>query len=278
MTQELHFFLHIPKTAGTTLNDILRANYAQEAVLDVYDNAGFHKMRELPQKDLDALQLIQGHMFVHDFDILFANNKNLKAVTFLRNPVARVVSEYHFLKAWPEQHLYKLMNEEQIGLEEFVTTNRPQLKNHGKNLMVKSLCGVREKDSDDAMLERAWNNLSQRFACFGIVELFDQSLLLLKQALGLESIFYDRRNVNPYQLAPADLPEKTIKIIKDHNQLDMELLARAAALLNQRIMKQGPSFQAKLKTFCMVNKRYQHIASKLLKDSNENFKDRTQDD
>ncbi len=278
MTPGLHFFLHIPKTAGTTLNDILRANYAQEAVLDVYDSAGYRKIREMTQKDLDTLQLIQGHMFVHDFEQLFSSNNHFKAVTFLRDPVARVVSEYRFLKAWPGQHLYQLMNEEQIGLEEFVTTNRPQLKNHGKNLMVKSLCGVRGKDSNEAMLERAWSNLSQRFACFGLVEKFDHSLLLLKQALGLESIFYDRRNVNPDQLTPADLPETTMEIIKEHNQLDIELLDRAAALLNLRIVKQGPTFQAELKTFRMVNERYQRIAKKLLEGSSENFKDRTQDD
>lgn len=273
MSRALHFFLHIPKTAGTTLNDILRANYPEGTVLDAYDAKGYRRVRELTEADLETLHLVQGHMFVHDFDELLEGQVPILAMTFLRDPVARVLSEYRFLKSWPGQHLYELMNKDNISLEEFVATERPELIHHGKNLMTKSLCGAVKNDTDDAMLERAWKNLSQRFACFGLVERFDESLLLLKLALGLSTIFYEQRNVNPDRQTPVDLSPSTVALIETHNQLDRKLFTRATALLDKRISTLGTPFAKELKTFRMVNERFQRIAAKLMEESTENFKD-----
>lgn len=274
MNPSVDFFVHIPKTAGTTLNDILRANYPDEAILDVYDPEGYRRLRRMTAAELQTLRLVQGHMFVHDYDELLDGPVPVRAMTFLRDPVARVVSEYRFLKSWPGQHLHQLINSENIGLEEFVATDRRELVHHGKNLMTKSLCGSVLNDSDPAMLERAWTNLSERFACFGLVERFDESLLLLRNVLGLGSIFYDRRNVNPERTEPEALPEATRTLIEEHNQLDRELYTHAAALLDERIAAMGTGFRAELDTFRNVNKRFQRIADKLLQQSRESFKDR----
>lgn len=273
MAEPLHFFLHIPKTAGTTLGEVLAANYPPESILDVYEQAGFQRVRDLTNADVETLRLIQGHMFIHDYEAFFSGTLPLSAITFLRSPAARVVSEYHFLKSWPQQHLYPLMNENNISLEEFVASEHPKLRHHGKNLMTKSLCGAKPDDTEEAMLERAWHNLSERFTCFGLVERFDESLLLLKDALGLSTIFYDRRNVNKKRTSLAELPEETLSLIDEHNQLDLELYSRAGKLLDDKISQAGEGFQAQLRTFLKVNERFQRIAEKLLQNGEENFKD-----
>lgn len=275
MTDRLHFFLHIPKTAGTTLSEVLAANYPAKSILEAYDHAAYRRIRALDARSIAGLRLMLGHIFIHDYEEFFGGEVPLAAFTFLREPVARVVSEYHFLRSWPGQHLYTMMNEEDISLAQFVETNRQQLRHHGKNLMTKSLCGAQKNDTDEAMLERAWSNLSERFACFGLVERFDESLLLLGQALGLSTLFYDRRNVNPDRPARQDLNPATRKIIEDHNALDLELYARAASLLDARIKAQGEPFQARLRTFRKVNERFQNIAKKLLQKGQERFKDYT---
>lgn len=273
MARPVHFFLHIPKTAGTTLSEVLATNYPPQAVLDVYDPAAYARLRTLNAGDLDQLRLIQGHVFIHDYDEFFSSAVPFAPFTFLRAPVARVVSEYRFLKSWPHQHLYELLVESDMSLEEFVTSKHPKLRHHGKNLMTKSLCGAKTADTEAAMLERAWNHLSQRFTCFGLVERFDESLLLLKDALGLSSIFYDRRNVNKQRTAVDELPEATRNLIMDHNVLDLELYARAEALLDERIGEAGSAFQAQLATYRKINERYQRISKLMLQGAEEDFKD-----
>ena len=105
------------------------------------------------------------------------------------------------------------------------------------------------------------------------MERFDESLLLLKNVLGLSTIFYDRRNVNPHGTKVDDLPQPTLDLIEEHNRLDRELHTRAMGLLEERIQAAGQPFKSKLHTFRKVNERFQRIADKLLQHTDEHFKD-----
>lgn len=68
------FFLHIPKTAGTTLNHIFAANFAADKILSAYTKEEAHALREMDIQDIYNYDLVQGHLFIPDFDFFFQDH------------------------------------------------------------------------------------------------------------------------------------------------------------------------------------------------------------
>ena len=116
-------FLHIPKTAGTTLNSILDANFDSGSVLDIYTEEQHQAVRDLTYNRLAEYDLIRGHIFVQDYDEILDGPVPMRVFTFLRDPIERVISEYFFLKRWPRSHLYKYLNENRVTLVDYVTSD-----------------------------------------------------------------------------------------------------------------------------------------------------------
>ncbi|MBG0789079.1 MAG: sulfotransferase family 2 domain-containing protein [Desulfovibrionaceae bacterium] len=125
------FFLHIPKTAGTTLNAVLDANFALDAVLDLYTEEQYRAVRDLTYDRLREYVLVRGHIFVRDFGEIFDGPVPLRAFTFLRDPVLRVISEYFYLKRWLKSHLHKYLNENKVTLTDYVTSDVGVLRRRG---------------------------------------------------------------------------------------------------------------------------------------------------
>lgn len=259
------FFHHIPKTAGTTLNGILEANFPQEAVLSAYDHAGSQRLNSLDAHEFARLRLIQGHVFIHDFEAFFANP--ILAFTMLREPVARVVSEFDFLKNWPEHHLYTYLRSHDVSLEEYVTSTEKALAYRGRNLMCSSLCGTSPMPGSDAeMLARAKANLD-RFHVVGVTELFDASLLLLQEAAGLQNVLYDRRNVRSAPHRLREITPREREVIEEANKLDQELYCYARTLVEAAIARRGAGFQARLRAFRKINAHFQQKSEEILRRS-----------
>ncbi|TIH19990.1 sulfotransferase [Marinifilum sp. JC120] len=261
------FFLHIPKTAGTTLNHIFAAKFPEETICSVYSKEEFDFFKKITTKELERIKLVQGHVFVHDFDEFFSGFMGKNAFTFLREPVSRVVSEYNFLRTWPGNHLYNYLNEEKVTLAEYVSSQRPELIYRGKNLMTRSLCGA--VDDDRTMLERAMENL-QRLHLVGITERFDESLLMLKKMMNLENVLYEKHNVRKKK---KEITEEDVAVVREYNEQDIELYNFACQLFEQRINDLGADFKKELNMFQMMNERYQRISALLMKQNEENGDD-----
>lgn len=252
------FFLHIPKTAGTTLNSILDHNFAPESILNVYTDQEKERLRETTYEELAQFQLIRGHVFIANFEDILDGPVPMRVFTFLRDPIDRVISEFYFLKAWPKSHLYRFLNENDISLAEYVESDHPRLAVRGQNIMVNSLSGV-GIDSMEDRLEMAWHHLKTRFACFGILEQFDASLMLLKKELGLTNIFYERQNVRTHKVHRPVSPQ-TVQMIQDHNQADIQLYERACVEFDRRLHEQKEGLASELRMFTKINERFQRIS------------------
>lgn len=255
------FFLHLPKTAGTTLNSIFEANFGPEAIISAYDEAGLAAVENLDADALARLKLIQGHIFIRDFSQLLHGPVGFRVLTFLRDPVERLVSEYHFLKTWPEQHLYRPLNDNNVSLREYVTSDEPLYRWRGKNLMTHLLAGI--GGGPEEKLERAKRHLAGGFVFFGLCERFDESLLMLQQHAGLKNLLYERRNVQKSRPKADDLDAETLDIIREHNQLDLALYAFAQAEFERRVADHGPGFVRQFKAFQRLQRAYQKIADKM---------------
>ncbi|MBG0789078.1 MAG: hypothetical protein H0S80_01115 [Desulfovibrionaceae bacterium] len=124
--------------------------------------------------------------------------------------------------------------------------------------MTSSLCGTAVRTPGER-LEAAWRHLSERFACFCILERFDESLLMLARTVGLREIFYERRNVRAVNVDRM-VTQAEVDVIVEHNRLDARLYEMATAEFDRRVRALGPGFGADVRLFAKVNDRFQHVA------------------
>jgi hypothetical protein len=105
-------------------------------------------------------------------------------------------------------------------------------------------------------LEIAKRNLDEHFVVVGLSERFDESLLLLRKALGWKNIYYVKRNVTKNRPSKQQLPRETISLIEKHYDLDIQLYEHARQRFEETIREQGAGFESELKSFRRNNKLY----------------------
>lgn len=240
------------------MNAVLDDNFDQSRIFDLYTDDQREQLRETTYEDLARYDLVRGHIFIVDFADILDGPLPFRVFTFLRDPVKRVISEYHFLKNWPKSHLYRFLNENDISLSEYVTSDRPELRMRGRNAMVNSLSGVGHATMEEG-LEAAWHHLKDRFLGFGILERFDESLLMLNNYLKLDRCFYERQNVHAKR-AHYPVSSSEAALIQEHNQADIALYDRACIEFDRRVAVLGKGFQSELRLFRKVNQRFQNVS------------------
>lgn len=91
--KDILYFLHIPKTAGTSLNKFVKSKYPDNKV---YPFATYHQVYTNKKLNLDDFNMIAGH-----FTYSFVQNmkRPVKIITVFRHPVSRTISAYnHFMR------------------------------------------------------------------------------------------------------------------------------------------------------------------------------------
>ncbi|RMF03184.1 MAG: hypothetical protein D6772_02465 [Bacteroidetes bacterium] len=97
--------LHIPKTAGTSFRNTLYSEYGRKSVLRVDVRIRKEPIIEIEQKLIDpssprlpdGIRVVHGHFRVVDLHRHFPVTKGLPMITWLRDPVERVLSNYYYL-------------------------------------------------------------------------------------------------------------------------------------------------------------------------------------
>jgi hypothetical protein len=209
-------FLHIPKTAGTSFRFILENNfgisYCHTNQASSHDHTGHSNRKPFKQADFDfariffpVLKSIAGHNLVDPLGLTLPNPFH---VTFLREPVARVLSQF----------------------QERTLTNRKQgrptmdfaeaLRTDGEleNLHVKLMAGERNLDKAKFFLEKC--------SFVGFTEKFDLSLFVLARLYpGKLNLQYQKRRIaadNTIKKSIENNPQ-LMELAREHNQLDIKL-------------------------------------------------------
>ena len=95
--------MHIPKTAGTSFRHFLKSIYGERAVirLDIPLLSPILRINEVKQADDAALpaatKVVHGHFNLEELRSRFPSLRQTPAITWLRHPVERVVSNYYYL-------------------------------------------------------------------------------------------------------------------------------------------------------------------------------------
>lgn len=248
-------FLHIPKTAGTTLLNILDRQYPSTAIHSFGGDAhaSVAQFKTMDEQSRAQIRLLRGHMAygLHEF-----LPRPAVYFTILRDPVARVISYYNYILRTPPHYLYETVTSKKMSLQELLESGLPLMMNDGQVRLISGVWGETGFGQvTGSMLETAKKNLANSFIVAGLTEQFDRTLCLLKEKLNWsQPITYQRLNVAPQAPETKRLPVETMDLIKRVNQQDSALYAFAQELFAQQCAQQGALFDVRVRRFQLANK------------------------
>ena len=250
-------FLHIPKTAGCTLNAIIDRQYPAEQIYSFYTEEAFDEFQELSEDCRAQIRMLRGHIGFEPREYVFGDidpypNNHF---TFLRDPIERVISHYYHVIRNPDNHLYPYTEEGQLKLREFLKTEAPTMLNNGQTRLVSGLWEEASFGECDAeMLEVAKHNIREHFVLVGLTERFDEALCLLRTLLGWRNnISYVPRNVGDNRPKRNRMSSETLAAITERNQLDIALYAYAEQLFEEKV-QQSPNLALQMEALHAQNR------------------------
>ena len=219
-TEEAVIFLHLPKTAGTTVNRLIEWEYRLSEMYSIdpvlFKWSAAH-LRKLPPERLKKIRMFKGHMLFGLHEVL---HRPATYVTVLRDPVDRVISAFYFMRSYKLHPLYWKMRRENWSLEDFVRRTQRD------NVQSKIIAGAQyEKPCTREIVERAKYNLRHHFSVVGLSARLEESLALMKLRFGWRLSSYSSFNITRSRPKKRDLPETTLDLVHQRNAFDIELYA-----------------------------------------------------
>jgi hypothetical protein len=249
-------FLHIPKTAGRTLEwMVLEKEYWPSESAKI-DNANLERCQEsLRSTDHETIRLVNGHIGYGWHRLL---DRPARYITLLREPVDRVISLYFHLKRDTNHTLHEEVSK--MSMREFIETGVfiEETHNGQTKLLSGALYGPPGENplpETVGLLGIALTNL-ERFAVVGLTERFDESLLLMKRALGWGRHYYARQNVGRNRPPKGHVSSAERELIQAANQEDIELYSQAKSVFESKFEAAGPSLAVELRQFRRLNRLY----------------------
>ena len=279
-------FLHIHKTAGTSLRGLLLRQFAAGRVhlMDQHYFRVQQAVDALAAREVEErrrIDLLVGHVAYGIHALLPRPSTYL---TVLREPVARTLSEYYFVRSAPAPYIRGVLNakrelsnyERQFqehlrrdstpanSLEAFLEMLRGSA---ALNLQTRMIGGFVARGGylrpypplPAAALQTAKNNLRDNIAICGLVERFDESVLLMQATLGWRSACYTVENARRGELHRVPVSKATLSMIERHCALDIELYDYARALFEERLRELPDLTAARLERFRRRNRLYQGL-------------------
>jgi hypothetical protein len=237
-----YVFLHIPKTAGTSARSVFADLLSPKLVSPHFGAAKISSEQAL---ELAQYRLISGHISWIDIERRFPKRKIL---TFLRDPIDRCVSWYHFTRALPLEKVIPLdritnTNDpkeaislaKQLDFETFLSSQHPHVLQNLENRQTWQLGAHADVElragNGERVLEAAKRNL-QRIDAVGFSEFFSEDLRRMVEGLGMGTVAsVPRENATGVRPRTADLAPAIKSKLEALNALDIELYRYARGMV-----------------------------------------------
>jgi len=218
----IYLFMHLPKTAGTSMRNLLERNYDRDQLLYVYQEppgVSLDTIKAYDKNRLDKVRVVYGHFpfgihkLVDDYPIQY--------ITMLRDPVQRVISTYYHYKRVSGVNGAEVLSKK-MGISEFVFNGKFL---EADNAMVRLISGVDPfpfGQCSHEIYKVALDNINKYFSDVLILERMDESLARLKKLLDIDDVMISRDNVNK-QLGRRSIRDDTMNQIQELNKYDVML-------------------------------------------------------
>lgn len=246
------FFMHIPKTAGTTLIQILEQQFDEQEIAKwLYP---FHLFAPNAQS-LRSHRYFHGHI---EYDLMCSFlRRPAVTITMLRDPVERYLSQFGNHKRvagaqipdWTKEVYHQF---QQTSLSQFISKPPPELLAESRSWQNKQARMLTSPSASDhsylgsteasanrieaPSLEQAKKRLDQ-IAFFGLTERFQDSLFLLAYTFGwTPHVAYQTVNNAPTGQRPSrvSLTDDVLNEIERLNLIDRQLYEHAERLFETR--------------------------------------------
>jgi hypothetical protein len=214
LDRPFYLFIHVPKTAGTTLRSIVDFQHGVQNTITYYNQ----NSRQLLD-NLDAMLTVRKH----DYQTLIGHFQygvheglscDFQYVTFLRDPVARAISSYYEGRKTQTSRLTKADGTLMTLAESMVA-----YRNSYDNQQTRYLVGKSGRETlSMADVDAAIDALERDFLYAGLVEKFDQSILLLSKRIGWKPCSYRPLNQgSQHEIQQSDI--ETLVGLNHYDQL-----------------------------------------------------------
>ena len=241
------FFIHIPKTAGSSLNEMFKQSYGE-------DNFYSHIEGIRDQWDTVARNafMLSGHVGYNLYEEFFGDQNRI-LITFLREPYKQLISHFYWVRHLSEPEKKDFLNNHsplvqkiskrlfesdlstEVGLKEYVDSMTPQEHRLFNNFQTRFLVNpVKVSKILPLHYIKAVQTLG-KIDIVGIVENMDESMKLLTPFLNKDmleivdkkEIRAVKRNVNPYDYG-IDIGNELIReILHPLVRFDLDLYKKA---------------------------------------------------
>ena len=248
-------FLHIHKTAGTTLNRIIESEYNPFLVYTIEGKGiewSINHFKRLPERRRAALRVVKGHMSFGLHEFLPSPSTY---ITFLRDPIERCISSYSYSKGNRFNPFYRRINQENLDLAQFLA-----IAPWNNNLQCKAVAGIDRREyrpislfremtcsaakapdpsvdvwSNQETLRRAQDNLRQYFGFVGLTERFAESLVLLKHLFGWKLSSYSSFRKSRDRPKRETFDPALLAVVEERNQFDRALYEFGKAMFDDLV-------------------------------------------
>ncbi|MEQ5872631.1 sulfotransferase family 2 domain-containing protein [Sagittula sp. NFXS13] len=189
--------LHIPKSAGSSLNTHLMMLYPQSARINANEGRPEKQISAMSRQDRGRIGVVVGHT-THGLGRLLTRPVLYLAV--LRSPGPRLFSFYRYIQRTPDHRYYEAVNTEAPDFGTFLelASSEAVLRREVDNGQVRRLAGPMDTTPVDTRVYlRACEHLFAPDMMFGLVENFDPFLQRLVDRGVLDKLKDVRANAAP---------------------------------------------------------------------------------
>ena len=263
----LVIFHHIPKAAGTSLLSLLRQNYPDGALLELYGRggppppanpAGFTRLfEEIGPEDWSKVRCIAGHSANFAIPVL---EQPFELFSLIRDPVDRVISLFHYLRERPEWDgvggvAGSLIRDNDWSLADVLTRFEGELPieegDHqvfanffnGQTRAILSVhfpvdrrIPMEGRPAVHTEFEPLLDRVLTDHYVLGPADRYADSVKRFASEFGWKHTPVTHVNATAGRPAAADLPSELVELIRNSNAVDQELYERASRELDEALI------------------------------------------